>query len=116
MPRRIRTKKSADSAEVELGKAISMAVRSGKTALGAQNALKDSRMGKAIAFIITENTPPDIVSELEYNLKFYPKIALIRYQLSALQLGATIGRPHRVSVMTIYDAGDSKLLELIPPA
>lgn len=113
MPRRSRKRSKREaSPEMELSKAISMAVRSGKVQLGANSAIDNSKAGKGLAFVVAQNAPEHQVANLRYNLKFYPNIKLINYPGSGTELGSMIGRPHRVSIMTIFEAGDSKILEL----
>ncbi|MHA2367028.1 MAG: 50S ribosomal protein L30e [Candidatus Hodarchaeales archaeon] len=115
MARRKKRRGSKDKDEIDIGKSIAMAVRSGKTAKGAKTAIQHSRTGNAKAFIITTNTPKEIISELKYNISFKPEIKLIEYDKTSIDLGAAIGRPHPVSVLTIFDEGDSKILELAEP-
>src|SRR3990172_10507668 len=90
---------------------ISMAVSTGKTHIGARVAEKESRGSKAVAFVISENCPEDTRKSIEHNASF-SKVPIIRYTKSSQELGAVIGRPHRVAVITIYDPGNSRILEI----
>lgn len=111
MPRRRKKEAVTDSSQ-ELSKAISMAVRSGQTKLGANTALENAKLGKGKAFVVARNAPEHIKLELKHFLKFYPKIKLIEAPWHAIELGSMIGRPHSLSVLTIFEPGDSKILEL----
>ena len=114
MTRRKQRKSSKDGSDVDIGQAIAMAVRSGKTALGSSTALHESRVGKAKVIIVAANAPTDIITELKFNLQTRTNIKLILSDQTSLQLGAAIGRPHHVSCLTIYEEGDSKILDLSP--
>ena len=111
LPKRRKKESTTDSTQ-ELSKAISMAVRSGSTKLGASTALDNAKVGKGKAFVLASNTPEEIKSGLKYYLKFYPKIKLIETPWHSIELGSMIGRPHSLSVLTIFEPGDSKILEL----
>lgn len=112
MPKRRKSKDTVVDSTQVLSKAISMAVRSGQTKLGARTALDNARMGKGKAFVIANNAPEEIKLGLKHYLGFYPKIKLIETPWHALELGSMIGRPHRLAVLTIFEPGDSKILEL----
>lgn len=111
MPKR-RKKDSVIDSTQELAKAISMAVRSGQTKLGSKTALENAKLGKGKAFVLASNVPEDIKLGLKNSLKFYPKIKLIEAPWHALELGSMIGRPHSLAVLTVFEPGDSKILEL----
>ena len=111
MPRRKKKDAVVDSTQ-ELSKAISMAVRSGNTKLGARTALDSARMGKGKAFVLASNVPEDIKHGLKYWQKFHPKIKLIETPWHSIELGSMIGRPHSLAVLTIFEPGDSKILDL----
>ena len=112
MPRRSKKSKTESDSGQDLSKAISMAVRSGNTGLGFNSALENARMGKGKAYIVAKNAPDHIKLALKYNLKFYPNIKYIETPWNAVELGSMIGRPHRLAVLTIFEPGDSKILEL----
>ncbi|MFV2014660.1 MAG: ribosomal L7Ae/L30e/S12e/Gadd45 family protein [Candidatus Heimdallarchaeota archaeon] len=111
MPKRRKKEVVVDLTQ-ELSKAISMAVRSGQTKLGARTALENAKMGKGKAFVLANNAPEHIKLSIQHYLKFYPKIKLIEAPWHAIELGSMIGRPHSLSVLTIFEPGDSKILEL----
>jgi large subunit ribosomal protein L30e len=112
MPRR--GKKSSDGADSEqdLSKAISMAVRSGQTGLGAKLAIENAMVGKGKAFVLASNAPEDIKLTIKHYLKFFPKIKYIETEWHSMELGSMIGRPHSLSVLTVFEPGDSKILEI----
>ena len=110
MPRK-RKAKDADS-EQDLSKAIAMAVRSGKTGLGSKTALENAMVGHGKAYVVASNAPEETKLALKHYLKFYPKIKYIETEWHSMELGSMIGRPHSLAVLTIFEPGDSKILDL----
>jgi len=115
MPKR--GKKSTDevSAEQELSKAISMAVRSGKTGFGSKLAIENAITGKGKAFVVASNAPDQIKLSIQHYLKLNESKNVAKYietQWHSMELGSMVGRPHSLAVLTIFEPGDSKILEL----
>ena len=110
MPRKRKTQ-DADS-EQDLSKAIAMAVRSGQTGLGSKIALENAMIGKGKAYVVASNAPENIKMALKHYLKFYPKIKYIETEWHAMELGSMIGRPHSLAVLTVFEPGDSKILDI----
>lgn len=103
--------KTTDDDIIDIDKMIAMAVSTGKVKLGGRNATRESRGSRAKAYILADNCPENIKKEIAYNSSF-ASIPIIKYPKSSFELGATIGRPHKVAVITVYDQGNSKLLDL----
>ena len=98
--------------EIDIEKLISMAVSTGKTKLAGKTALKESKGSKAKAFVIAENCPDEFKVGITYNAKF-SSVPIISYNKSSVELGAAIGRQHKVACLTIFDPGNSKILDTI---
>jgi large subunit ribosomal protein L30e len=103
--------KSSDDDAIDIDKMIAMVVSTGKVKLGGRTATRESRGTRAKAYIVAENCPENINKEILYNSSF-ALIPVIKYPKSSFELGATIGRPHKVAVITVYDPGNSKILDL----
>jgi large subunit ribosomal protein L30e len=88
-----------------------MTASTGKIKLGGRNATRESRGTRAKAYVLAENCPESIQKEIIYNSSF-SSTPVIKYPKSSFELGATIGRPHKVAVITIYDPGNSKILDI----
>lgn len=99
------------SEQATIDKAISMVVNTGKVIFGAKKAIKNVKNGKGKALIIASNCLPEIVEELTFRSE-KAKIPIIKYSKNSWDLGATCGRPHKISVITIMKKGDSKILKL----
>ncbi len=98
--------------EIDIDRAINMAVKSGKVELGARNAIRNAQLGKARLIILAENCPLDIAKRIKFFLQD-SKTSLMTLTKSSLDLGTICGRPHRVSALTIHDPGDSKILDIV---
>ncbi|NWG10338.1 50S ribosomal protein L30e [Candidatus Bathyarchaeota archaeon] len=100
---------------IDIDKAISTAVKTGKVTFGANSALQNAKMGKAKMIILAANCPKAIREDVEYysNLS---KVPLIIHKGSSLDLAALCGKPFSVSALSIREPGDSEILRLTEEA
>jgi len=106
----IRRRKTKEK-ENPLISAIRLAVESGKTDFGARTGIMASLLGKAKIFIVASNTPAGIKDKVtEYSKK--AGIPVIEFPGNTIELGSVCGKPFSVSVLSVYDEGNSNLLEL----
>ncbi len=96
---------------VDIGKAIRMAVRTGKVILGSKRTIQLIKQGKAKLAIIASNCPDQIKNDLEYYCKL-SNIPIYVYDGTSWDLGAVCGKPFMVAVMAIIEPGDSEILKL----
>ncbi|UCE13781.1 MAG: 50S ribosomal protein L30e [Candidatus Heimdallarchaeota archaeon] len=96
--------------KLELEKAISMAISTGKVKLGYNATLKSVLSGKAKVTIVSDNLPLDSKNSLLRNCEL-SQIPIIQYEKSGFELGAVCGRPHIVSTIAILDPGNSKIMD-----
>ena len=96
---------------IDIDKAIASTVKTGKVWFGANNTLKNVKMGKAKLVVVAENCPKDIHEDIEYYCKL-SKIPMIIYKGTSLDLGAVCGKPFMVSALTIREPGDSDILKI----
>jgi large subunit ribosomal protein L30e len=95
----------------DINKAIASTVKTGKVWFGANNAIKNVKMGKSKLVVIAENCPKNIREDIEYYCKF-SKIPMIIYKGTSLDLGAVCGKPFMISALTIREPGDSDILKI----
>ena len=96
---------------IDVDKAISAAVKTGKVSLGASSAVQNAQTGKAKLIILAANCPEDVRADVEYYSKL-SKVPLITYKGSSLDLAAVCGKPFSVSALSIREPGDSEILKL----
>ena len=107
----IRRKKSKKDKEHPLASAIRLAVESGKVEFGSRKSLKNSILGKAKLFVIASNLPSDVKEDvLKYSKA--SETPVIEFEGNNMELGSICGKPFSVSVLSVYDAGASNLLEI----
>ncbi|MDH5401287.1 MAG: 50S ribosomal protein L30e [Candidatus Heimdallarchaeota archaeon] len=94
-----------------LDKAISVAQRSGKTALGVKKALSAARTGDAKAIVIASNAPNQLRDDVTYYANL-SEIPVIEYPKTSQDLGILCGRPHLTAFFTIYKPGDSDIMKI----
>ncbi|MHA2249568.1 MAG: 50S ribosomal protein L30e [Candidatus Kariarchaeaceae archaeon] len=97
---------------VDLDRSISVARKSGKTALGIKNAIRAAKHGDAKVVIVAANAPFEARQDLEYYAKL-SDVPLISYPKTSQDLGIVCGRPHLTAFVTIFNPGDSDILEAL---
>ncbi|HJW98021.1 MAG TPA: 50S ribosomal protein L30e [Candidatus Bathyarchaeia archaeon] len=96
---------------IDVDKAITAAVKTGKVSFGACSAVQSAQTGKAKLIIIAANAPKEVREDIEYYGKL-SKVPLIVYKGSSLDLAAVCGKPFTVSALSIREPGDSEVLKL----
>jgi large subunit ribosomal protein L30e len=96
---------------IDVDKAISSAVKTGKVSLGAISAVQNAQTGKAKLIILAANCPKNVRGDVEYYSKL-SKVPLIIYKGTSLDLAAVCGKPFSVSALSIREPGDSEILKL----
>ncbi len=97
---------------VDIDKAISTAVKTGKVVLGAESAVKNAQTGKAKVIVVSANCPSEIRSDIEYYAGL-SGVKVMVYDGTSIDLGMTCKKPFTVSALTVKEAGDSDILKLI---
>lgn len=96
---------------IDVNKAISTAVRTGKVSFGSENAIETARVGKARLIVVAANCPKDVRESIDYYCKF-SDIPVVVYKGTNIDMGAACGKPFIVSVITVREPGDSEILKL----
>ena len=96
---------------IDVDKAISAAVKTGKVSLGASSAVQNAQTGKAKLIILASNCPKNVRGDIEYYSKL-SKVPFIIYKGTSLDLAAVCGKPFSVSALSIREPGDSEILKL----
>ena len=97
---------------IEANKEIRRAVDTGKTLMGVRESEKNILSGKSKLVIMSENIPQDVYERIESLCKT-SEIALYKYKGTSISLGSVCGKPFPIAVMSIEDAGKSKVSKLI---
>jgi large subunit ribosomal protein L30e len=97
---------------IDIDKAITTVVKTGKVSFGANSAVKNVKTGKVKLIILASNCPRNIREDVEYYCSL-SKVPLIVYKGSSIDLAAVCGKPFLVSAVSIREPGDSEVLELI---
>lgn len=101
------TKRALESVSLTLA----LVVKSGKYALGYNQAVRNLMSGKAKYIIVSNNCPVLRKSQIEY-LSFLNKTKVMFYENDSRSLGTSCGKTFNVSVFTILDEGDADLKNL----
>ena len=107
----VKKRKSSKEKENPLARAVRMAVETGKVGFGAKTGVKDSLLGKAKLIVISRNAPPALMEDIIYYCKL-SEIPMLVFEGTSVEFGSICGKPYPASVLSIYDAGRSDILEL----
>lgn len=100
---------------IDINKAIATTVRTGKVFLGANNTLKNAKIGKVKLVIVAANCPQNAREDIEYYCRL-SDIPSITYNGTNIDLGTVCGKPFMVSALAIREPGDSDILKLAEAA
>jgi large subunit ribosomal protein L30e len=97
---------------IDIDKAITTVVKTGKVSFGANSTIQSAKTGKTKLVILAANCPKNIREDMEYYCKL-SNVPLIIYKGSSIDLAAVCGKPFIVSALSIKESGDSEILRLI---
>ncbi|MBU0527723.1 MAG: 50S ribosomal protein L30e [Candidatus Micrarchaeota archaeon] len=107
----VRRRKTKKERENPLTVAIRLTVESGKVEFGARRGVASSLNAKAKLFVVAGNTPEEIKKNV-HNYAEISEVPVIDFPGSSMELGSVCGRPFPITVLSVYDAGTSNILEL----
>ena len=96
---------------IDINKAIATTIRTGKVLFGADNAVRNVRIGKAKLIIVAANCPQKIRGDIEYYCRL-SDVPIVIYNGTSIDLGSVCRKPFMVSALTIREPGDSEILKL----
>jgi large subunit ribosomal protein L30e len=90
--------------------AVRQCVDSGKVEFGANAGVKRALVGKAKLVVLAGNCPAGVKEDV---LRFcrLSGVPTALFEGTSMELGTVAGRPHPVSVLTVYDAGNSAIMD-----
>ena len=97
---------------VDLDRSINVATKSGQTKFGVKQAIKAAKNGDALAIVVAENAPVEFMEDVTRYAGF-SDVPIIIYPKSSQDLGIACGRPHLTAFVTIFDAGDSDIMQAV---
>lgn len=97
---------------IDIDKAITTGIRTGRVSLGAKSTIRSAKTGRTKLAIVASNSPRNIREDIEYYCQL-SDIPLIIYEGSSKDLAAVCGKPFLVSALSIKDPGDSEILKLV---
>ncbi|MDD5336877.1 MAG: 50S ribosomal protein L30e [Candidatus ainarchaeum sp.] len=107
----VKKRKSKKENENPLARAVRLAVETGKVEFGARNGVKDSLLGRAKLIVISENAPLTLREDVGYYSRL-SEVPVLVFQGTSMELGSICGKPHSVSVLSVYEEGTSGIFEL----
>jgi large subunit ribosomal protein L30e len=96
---------------LSLNQPIASAVSTGKCLLGTKSSIDAIKKGEAKLVVVAANCPRDEYEDIQRYTQL-SGIKIHEFNGTSWDLGEVISRPHMVTVITILEPGDSKILEM----
>jgi large subunit ribosomal protein L30e len=96
---------------IDVNKAISTVVKTGKVSFGAKTALQNAKTGKAKMIVLATNCPKNIKEQVEYYGKI-SKVPIMTYKGTSIDLAAICNKLFIISAISIRETGDSEILKI----
>jgi len=109
---KVRRKRRKKEGEGEIEAALKLMVETGKYEMGFRRGQADALLGRAKAIILAKNTPVLKAADIQHYAKL-SGIPVFVIDKTSIELGSVCGRPHPVSVLSVYDEGESNILKVI---
>jgi len=106
----VRRRKSTKEKIDPIVGAIRLAVESGKVVFGSRSSLKASSKGVKL-LVIAKNAPAEIRTNV-LEISKTSKTPILEFEGTTMELGSVCGKPFPVSVLSIFEEGNSNILEL----
>ena len=94
----------------DLASNIRLAVDSGKVALGVNKVMDSLRDNKAKLVVAAMTNRKDILEDVQH-VTGISNTKIVMFNGNSMELGAVCGKPFSVSVLSVIDEGNSKILE-----
>ncbi|MBZ9570019.1 50S ribosomal protein L30e [Methanobrevibacter sp. TMH8] len=97
---------------MDVDRGIRVAVDTGDVTLGSEKSIQSLKLGKGQLVVVAENSPKEILEDVEYYSKL-SEIPVYIYDGTSVDLGSVCGKPFTVATLVINDPGDSTILEIM---
>jgi len=99
---------------MNIRKELEIISRTGKLILGFRQSYLSLLNGKSKLVLLAKNCPPDIEKRI-YTASKMVGVPMIKTELSSNEIGYILGKPFRVSTLSVLDPGSSNILEEVAP-
>ena len=93
-----------------LSRVLKDAMKGGKSAFGAKEAIAAVKGSKGV--LVTKSIPPALGAKLREEAKAH-NVPVIELTLSSVELARMVGRPYKVSAMTLRNVSDTDVKQLV---
>jgi len=97
---------------IDIDKAITSAVKTGKVSFGANAAMLNAKTGKAKMIVLASNCPTKIKEQIEYYGKL-SKVPILNYKGTSMDLANICSKMFIISALSIREPGDSEILKTV---
>ncbi len=109
-----RRKRTSAKSSFDENKEINVAVKTGKTLLGAKMVIRELSIGSLKMIILAHNAPSEVKDQIKIlNSCLENPVPIFISKNSSWDLGATCGKPFWISTVGILKEGDSSILKAV---
>ena len=94
----------------QLAKVLKEAMKGGKYAIGAKETIASMKGAKAV--LCTRSVPSSLGSKVREEAKKHG-VPVVDLEISSAELARMVGRPYRVSAMSLRSVGEADLKQLL---
>ncbi|PUA31658.1 MAG: 50S ribosomal protein L30e [Candidatus Terraquivivens tikiterensis] len=99
---------------MNIRKELEVISRTGKVALGFRQSYLSLLNGKSKLVLLAKNCPSNVEKRI-YMASRMVGVPMIKTELSSNEIGYIVGKPFRVSTLSVLDPGSSNILEEVAP-
>lgn len=99
------------SQQIDIIRELRTAMKTGKVILGTRKTLKSLLLGKSKLVVITSNVPPEVREDV-YRYAKLSGVKVVEINVSSVDLGAMLGKPFSVALLSVVDPGESNILNV----
>ncbi|MFH1786339.1 MAG: 50S ribosomal protein L30e [archaeon] len=97
---------------MNLENALRAVTKTGKVQIGSRAALKNSRSGAGKLIILSQNCVTETFFGVKQNAEL-TKVPVFVFEGTSNDLGTACKKPFPISAITIFESGDSDILDLL---
>ncbi len=95
---------------MNIKKELEVISRTGKIIVGFRQSYLSTLNGKSKLVLLAKNCPPNIEKRI-YMASKMVGVPMVKIELSSNEIGYILGKPFRVSTLSVLDPGSSNILE-----
>ena len=97
---------------MDIETALKSATKTGKVEVGSRSALKNARTGKGKMIVLSQNCSTDTFMDIKQHAEL-TEVPLVVFEGTSIELGSACKKPFPISAITVFESGDSNILDVL---